>query len=75
MGLPSANLREIKEAVLEDEIPLEIAIQVCTSTPATILKLQNKGFIKDGFDADILILDPTFNIKYLFANGKLVKSS
>lgn len=73
MGLPDSILREIKEAVTEDGVPLETALQVATSNPADILKLPGKGYIKEGFDADILILEPTFNIVHLMANGKMVK--
>jgi beta-aspartyl-dipeptidase (metallo-type) len=73
MGLPSSILREIKEAVLEDGIPLEQALQVATSNPADILKLSCKGHVKEGFDADILILDASFNIKHLMANGAMMK--
>ncbi len=73
MGLPDSILREIKEAVLEDEIPLEQALHVATANPADILKLTYKGYIKEGFDADILILDPAFNIAFLMANGVIVK--
>jgi len=75
MGLPSSILREIKEAVLEDDIPLEQALQVATSNPADILKLQNKGYIREGHDADILILDKEFNIVWLMAMGKKMKGS
>lgn len=73
MGLPDSILREIKEAVTEDGIPLEQALQVATSNPADILKLTGKGYIKEGFDADILILDAAFNIVHLIANGRIVK--
>jgi beta-aspartyl-dipeptidase (metallo-type) len=73
MGLPDSVLREIKESVTEEGIPLETALQVATSNPADILKLQGKGYIKEGFDADILVLDADFNIKYLMANGIIVK--
>ena len=73
MGLPDSVLREIKESVTEEGIPLEIALQVATSNPADILKLTGKGYIQEGFDADILILDPSFNIVHLMANGKMVK--
>ena len=73
MGLPDSILREIKEAVTEDGIPLEIALQVATSNPADILKLNGKGYIQEGFDADILILDTDFKIVHLMANGKMVK--
>jgi beta-aspartyl-dipeptidase (metallo-type) len=73
MGLPDSVLREIKESVTEEGIPLEIALQVATSNPADILRLTGKGYIKEGFDADILILDPDFKIVHLMANGKMVK--
>lgn len=73
MGLPDSVLREIKESVTEEGIPLEIALQVATSNPADILKLTGKGYIKEGFDADILIMDPSFNIVHLMANGKMLK--
>lgn len=73
MGLPDSVLREIKESVTEEGIPLEIALQVATSNPADILRLAGKGYIKEGFDADILILDTSFNIIHLMANGKMVK--
>jgi beta-aspartyl-dipeptidase (metallo-type) len=72
MGLPSSNLREIKEAVMVDGIPLEQAMQVATSNPADILKLPGKGYIREGADADILLLDPAFNIVHLMAMGKMM---
>ncbi|MEI7500030.1 MAG: beta-aspartyl-peptidase [Bacteroidota bacterium] len=73
MGLPSSILRELKEAVLEDGILLEQALQVATSNPADILKLHGKGHIQEGCDADILLLDAEFNIKHLMALGKIMK--
>jgi beta-aspartyl-dipeptidase (metallo-type) len=73
MGLPDSILREIKEAVTEDEVPFELALQVATSNPADILKLSGKGYIKEGFDADILVLDADFKIRYLMANGVMMK--
>jgi len=73
MGLPSSILREIKDAVTKDGIPLEQALQVATSNPADILQLKGKGYIREGSDADILILDASFNIIHLMANGVMVK--
>lgn len=73
MGLPDSILREIKEAVEEDGILLEQALYVATCNPANILKLQGKGYIREGFDADILILDKDFNVIQLMANGVIVK--
>jgi beta-aspartyl-dipeptidase (metallo-type) len=73
MGLPSSILRELKEAVLNDGIPLEQALQVATSNPADILKLPGKGHIQEGYDADILILDAEFNVVHLMAMGKMIR--
>jgi len=72
MGLPSSILREIKEAVLIDQIPVETALKVATSNPADILKLLGKGHIREGNDADLLLLDKNFNIVHLMAMGKIM---
>lgn len=73
MGLPSSILREIKEAVTVDNIPLELALQVATSNPADILILSGKGYIKEGYDADLVLLDANYDIIHVMANGKMVK--
>jgi beta-aspartyl-dipeptidase (metallo-type) len=73
MGLPDSILRELKEAVTEDGIPLEQALQVATSNPADILKLTGKGYIREGADADILLLRTDFSICHLMANGVMMK--
>ncbi len=72
MGLPSSNLRELKDAVMNEAIPLEQALQVLTSNPADILKLPGKGRIEPGFDADLVLLDPGFNIIHVMAMGKMM---
>ena len=72
MGLPDSIIREIKEAVRDEHIPLEIALKVATSNPANILKLKGKGFVREGYDADIVLLDGNFNIVHVMAMGKMV---
>ena len=72
MGLPSSILRELKEAVLVDGIPLEQVLHVATANPANILRLTGKGYIREGNDADILVLDDEFNIVHLMAMGKMM---
>ncbi len=73
MGLPSSILHEIRDAVLTEKIPLEIALQVACSNPAEILKLEGKGYIKQGYDADLVLIDNDFNVLRVMANGKFVK--
>jgi beta-aspartyl-dipeptidase (metallo-type) len=69
MGLPASNLRELREAVIEEKIPLETAVRVLTSNPATILKLPGKGLIAEGMDADILFIDKDIRMVHLLAMG------
>jgi len=70
MGLPSANIRELADAVLNEKLPLETALRVLTSNVASILKLTNKGFISVGMDADLLFLNPEIKMVHLLAMGK-----
>lgn len=72
MGLPSANIREMKDIVNIEKLPLEIALKPLTSNPASILKLKNKGRIEVGRDADILLLDSKLEIKHMIAMGKFM---
>ncbi len=72
MGLPSSNLRELKDAVVDENIPIETALKVLTSNVADILKLKNKGRLAVDKDADILILSQDFEIVHLIALGKMM---
>lgn len=69
-GLPSANLRELADAVLKDKIPMEISLKVLTSNVASILKLARKGLILAGMDADLLFLNRDMEMVHLLAMGK-----
>lgn len=80
--------RKIRKYVLEDQvITMEHAIRAATSLPAKMLGLNDRGMIKKGFVADLVVFDPetisdksTFTdphhysegILYLFVNGEPV---
>ena len=73
IGKASCLLKEIRECVQEEDIPLEIAIKGITSDPAAILKLENKGHIKEGFDGDICLLTrDTLELKTVIAKGRIM---
>ena len=72
LGLPSANFKELMDAVNEEKIPLEKALKVLTSNPADILKLTQKGRVNVGKDAD-LILIKNDKINTVIAMGQIVK--
>jgi len=65
-------LRELADTVLNEKIPLETAVRVLTSNPATILKLPGKGFISNGMDADLLFLNQGMELVNLISMGKWV---
>ena len=45
------------DAFNNDKITLQKIMQLCCENPARIFKIKNKGFLKEGFDADIAIVD------------------
>ena len=53
-------------------IELPSAVKMITEVPARIMKLEKKGFVKAGYDADLVIFDDDINIKYTIVNGKAV---
>ena len=56
VGCSSCLLKEVKECITRENIPLEIAIKPITSTPAKVLGLTNKGRIAAGMDADFCLM-------------------
>ncbi|HDX9589344.1 TPA: beta-aspartyl-peptidase [Bacillus pseudomycoides] len=73
VGKVSSLFNEVQDAVLEEKVSLEQAIQVITSNPANILKLKQKGCIQKGKDADLVILDKeTLEIRTVVAKGQIM---
>ncbi|MPQ31283.1 beta-aspartyl-peptidase [Clostridium estertheticum] len=61
---------EVRDAVLKDGVDLEVALKVITSNVATNLKLYNKGFVQEGRDADLVIVNKNdLSIETVFAKG------
>lgn len=48
-------------------------VRMLTETPAAILGIKNKGLVKEGYIADLVIFDNTFKVKKVFLGGKLVE--
>ena len=65
-------LKEVKECVSMENIPLEIALSTITSNPADILHLNKKGRVQEGYDADLCILDKNLQLVKVIARGKSV---
>jgi len=64
---------EFKKMVKEEEIPLEDAVRITSTNIAEQLKLNDKGRIQKGKDADLLLLDKkTLQIDYVIAKGEIM---
>lgn len=61
----------VKKAV-EFGIPFDDAVKMATETPAKMLGV-NKGQIKEGFDADLIVIDDNFNLESVIIGGKKFK--
>lgn len=73
IGKASCLLKEMRECVQKEDIPLETAIKGITCNPASILKLDRKGRIKGGFDADICLLEEgTLKLNTVIAKGQVM---
>ena len=71
IGKASCLLKEIRECVQTEGIPLEIALKGITSNPASILKLGAKGRLQPGFDADLCLLTAdTLALDTVIAKGR-----
>jgi len=63
--------REFINIVKEDKFSIEKTISVTSTILAKHLKLDRKGEIRAGKDADIIVLDKdAFKIKHVIARGK-----
>lgn len=72
MGQSSCLLKEVKECVEKENIPFEIAVKAITSNPAKVLRLNSKGRIAEGMDADICMLDENLQVDTVIAMGNVM---
>ena len=58
-GTPSTQfyLSMFLTAALEGKLPLERVVEACSTAPARLFKLDKKGEIRPGFDADLVLVD------------------
>ena len=76
VGKPDNVLKEVRNCVLEQGIPLEVVLRAVTLNPARILKLSAKGRIEPGYDADLCMLSQsTLQLDDVFCKGKHMVSN
>ncbi|WP_414829567.1 beta-aspartyl-peptidase [Alteromonas sp. H39] len=80
IGLEVGKVRSLFDAwqtlARTEDVLLQDAIAVVTSSPASVLKLKNKGKLAAGCDADIVLCDAkSLNIQDVLARGKRMVSN
>ena len=62
----------LKILVEDVGVAFDVAISSCTSAPARYLKIDDhKGYISQGYDADIVVLDDSYNVLDTYCRGVL----
>ena len=55
------------------KVPIWDAIKMASSTPARRIGLEKeKGYLKVGYDADIVLLDHELNVQYVMVGGTIL---
>lgn len=62
--------RLVRTMVTLAGVPLPIAVKMATQTPAAIQGLKNKGAIREGYDADLVLFDDDVNVSRTIIGGK-----
>lgn len=64
----------VRNMYKEVGVPIYDAVKMASTTPAHVIGIDNqKGYIKEGYDADILLFDDDINIKKVMVMGKFIK--
>lgn len=75
MGKVTSLYREMRDAVLKDGITLSNALKPVTQNPAHLLKLEQKGKIIEGADADLVLSEEqSLEICTVIAKGRVMVS-
>lgn len=65
--------RLVRVMYKEAKIPLCECIKMITETPANVMGVCDRGLVKEGYVADIVIFDDDINIKKVIIRGKELK--
>ena len=72
VGKVMSMYEEFVDSINIYNIYMETALLPLTLNPAKLLKLNNKGSIEKGKDADLVIMDKNLKITEVFARGKMM---
>ena len=62
----------LRRLVEEVGLPFGDAIRTCTVNPAEYLRIGDRGLLREGYFADVTVLDDGYDVLATFAEGKKV---
>ena len=67
-------IRAVQNMVELAGLPLQQVIPLATENPARLLQIEmRKGKIEIGYDADLVVISPRFEIRRVFLRGREIK--
>ncbi|ANU11198.1 isoaspartyl dipeptidase [Planococcus antarcticus DSM 14505] len=73
LGKVDSLFKAVREAISEEGVSVPDALRTVTANPASILKLNSKGIIEKGRDADLVLINQEdFEIDTVLASGKIM---
>jgi beta-aspartyl-dipeptidase (metallo-type) len=71
IGSADSLFASVRDAHMKYDVDFSTALKTITSNSADRYKLQNKGYLKKGYDADIVLVDKkTLEIDTVIAKGR-----
>lgn len=68
---PLTLFRQVRDCVLSARLPLEQVLALVTANTARVLKLQRKGRLEPGCDADVIVMrEDSLNLVEVIAGGR-----
>ena len=64
-------LKAVENCVLKVNIPLDEALRMASTYPARLMGAQNRGLIKEGYRADIIVINKELKHHSTYFSGKL----
>ncbi len=69
----TATIHQCVKNLISWGVPMEEAVKMASYNPAKALNISGKGLIKEGYDADFIVVDEDLTILEVYISGKLFK--
>ena len=70
IGKPVTLSATVRDLIENEHVSVSDAVSLITSNVAEAMMLTNKGYLRDGYDADIVLIDGKWNITDVLCRGE-----